>query len=373
MYNRIIVASLFLILSVTACQPVATPTPAPAPVALTATPSLPNLLILTEAQVQVRRKDSLAPVAVALGAEVSPGDTITVTQGSAALFCGAEADWDASPRALAVGKVAGVPCGEGRPPRPYPDAAMVRSRGGEERPTSGEIYILSPRSGWVMNDRPTLTWHEITGAATYTVTLESDDGITRTIVAPSSPLPYPTQWEPLQAEGASYRLIVAAGDKSSGEETPGFSLLEDQDEFKAKVARLQQRVPAEPARTLLLAELYLSRNLRSEAIDLLTALPDADQIIAVQSLLGETYLNMGLVSQGQVAYTRMAELAESQGFIESQAQALTGLGWAACALRDLDTVNKQWSQAQALYDQHSLSAQAAAVQGLLVDIQKRCS
>src|SRR5690606_6628974 len=112
--------------------------------------------------------------------------------------------------------------------------------------------------------------------------------------------------------------IVAAGDKTSGTETPGFSLLENQDEFKAKVARLQQRVSAEPARTLLLAELYLSRNLRSEAIDLLTALRDADQIIAAQSLLGETYLNMGLVAQGQAAYTRMAELAESQGFRESQ-------------------------------------------------------
>ncbi len=370
MNNRIIVASLFLILSLTSCQPVATP--APAPVALTATPFLPNLLILTEAQVQVRRKDSLAPVAVALGAEVSPGDTITVTQGSAALFCGAEADWDASPRALAVGKVAGVPCGEGRPPRPYPDAAMVRSRGGEERPAASEIYILSPRSGWVMNDRPTLVWQEIAGADSYTVTLESDDGITRTIVAAGSPLSYPSDWKPLEAEGASYQLLVTAGDKSSGDETPGFSLLEDQDEFKAKIERLQQRVPAEPARTLLLAELYLSRNLRSEAIDLLTALADADEIIAVQSLLGETYLNMGLVAQGQAAYTRMAELGESQGFIESQAQALTGLGWAACAARDLDGANEHWSQAYALYDQHGLAAQTETVNALLVGTDKRC-
>jgi hypothetical protein len=224
-----------------------------------------------------------------------------------------------------------------------------------------------------MNDRPTLVWHEIIGAASYTVTLESDDGITRTIFASGSPLPYPAEWEPLQAEGASYRLIVAAGDKTSGEETPGFSLLEDQDEFKAKVERLQQRVSVEPAHTLLLAELYLSRNLRNEAIDLLTALPGANEIIAVQSLLGETYLNMGLVAQGQAAYAHMAELATAQGFIESQAQALTGLGWAACAVRDLDAVNGYWFQAHTIYDQHDIGAQTKATQALLTDVQKRCS
>jgi hypothetical protein len=329
--------------------------------------------MLTTATVEVRRLDSTAFVPVPLGAEVQPGDTLRLVAGAASLFCGAEADWERNPLALSTIENSGVPCGVGRPPRPYPDAAMVRGRGGEEETTASEIYILSPRSGWVMNDRPTLVWHAIADAANYTVTLESDDGITRTIVAPSSPLPYPTQWEPLQAEGASYRLIVTAGDKTSGEETPGFSLLEDQDEFKAKVARLQQRVSAEPAHTLLLAELYLSRNLRSEAVDLLAALPRANEIIAVQSLLGETYLNMGLVAQGQAAYTRMAELAKAQGFVESQAQAFTGLGWAACAVRDLDAVNEQWSQAYNLYDQLDLDTQAAALNTLSIEIEKRCN
>ena len=224
----------------------------------------------------------------------------------------------------------------------------------------------------MLNDRPTLSWTEITGATHYTITLQSDDSIVRTIIATGSPLPYPQEWESLQAEGASYRLIVESDGKSSGDTTPGFSLLEKRDEFMPKVERLQQRTLAEPARTLLLAELYLSYNLRSEAVELLTALPDADKIIAVQNLLGETYLNMGLVVQGQAAYTRMAELAETQSFVESQAQALVGIGWVACAVRDFAAVTANWSQAQAIYEEHDLAAQTEAVKALLQEKDKTC-
>jgi hypothetical protein len=386
MFTRIVLIALSFVILLTACQPVDDaphPINSPTDVAPADTtrpaaapdqpPVLPNLLVLAEAQVEVRRKDSITPIRVALGTELQPGDTVMVQEGQAAIFCGAESDWNNNPRPLSVGTRAGVPCGAGRPPRPYPDAALVRSRGGEESTTANEIYILSPRSGWVLTDRPTLVWHEIAGAASYTVTLESDDGVTRTIIADGSPLPYPAAWEPLQADGASYRLVVATADKTSGEETPGFSLLEDQAAFLDRVHRLEQRSLPEPAHTLLLAELYLSRALRSEAVDLLTALPNADQIIAVQGLLGETNLNMGLVDEGQAAYSRMLELAQAQGFIESQAQALIGLGFAACAQPDFDAVTGYWSQAHDLLDQHGLTTQGESIQKLLREIDKTCS
>ena len=82
---------------------------------------------------------------------------------------------------------------------------------------------------------------------------------------------------------------------------------------------------------------------------------------------------MGLVVQGQAAYTKMAELAEAQGYVESQAQAVVGLGWAACAGPEQDVVKEYWMQAYELYEQHNLSAQAAEIQTILNDIEKRCS
>lgn len=374
---RLFFLTLLLIVGMAACQPTTLQPAAPVPAMAKPDqlPVLPNLLVFKDARVEVRRKDGLTPVPVTVGAELQPGDVVMVKEGQAAIFCGAELDWETNPPPLTLAKPAGVPCGVGRPPRPYPDATIVRARGGGEADTgaANDLYVLSPRSGWVLNDRPTLVWHEVAGATSYTVTLESDDELIRTTVAAGSPLPYPAEWEPLQGEGASYRLLVQTTDQSSGAKTPGFSLVENQQAILGQIERLRQRPLEDPARSLLLAELYLSYSLRSEAIDLLTALSDADQIIAVQSLLGETYLNMGLVAEGQAAYTRMLTLAQTDGFPESQAQALVGLGFAACAVAAPDAAQQHWLQASELYDQYSLTAQAETVQTLLVEGTKQCN
>ena len=336
-------------------------------------PALPNLLVCADcaaARVELRRKDSLTAVRAPLGTELQPGDVLLLTEGDAAVFCGAESDWDASPLPLAIDEPHGVPCGIGRPPRPYPDAATVR--GDAESGPSGELYALRPRSGWVLGDRPTLVWHEIAGATSYTVTLEGDDGIIRTTVAAGSPLPYPADWEPLQAEGASYQLVVATAHATSGENTKGFSLLESQEDLQSKIERLRQRPLEEPARTVLLAELYLSQGLRSETVELLEALPGGGDLIAVQSLLGDTYLKMGLVAEGEAAYRRMLELAQAGGFAEAQAEALTGLGWAACAERNLDAVTQNWAQARDVYEQNGFAGQLDAGTRLLDSAAMEC-
>ena len=92
-------------------------------------------------------------------------------------------------------------------------------------------------------------------------------------------------------------------------------------------------------------------------MELLEALPGGGELIAVQSLLGDTYLKMGLVAEGEAAYRRMLELAQAGGFAEAQAEALTGLGWAACAERNLDAVTQNWAQARDLYQRNGFAGQ----------------
>lgn len=370
-------------------------TPTAAPTSEGPPPPLPNILVAGEG-VQVRRVDTLGFVPIALGAELRPGDLMRVAGDGAAIFCGAERDWETSPLALAAGKASGVACGAGRPPRPYADATAVRGDAGAtgvptvhgDNPAAPamvrRLRVLSPRSGAVLSDRPTLAWEavrdrtllgdaeKLVHAAAYTVTLESDDGISRVTVASGSPLPYPEEWPSLQGEGASYRLVVVADGASSSEDTPGFSLLEDADEFRAKVARLEQRPLAEPARSLLQAELYLSYGLRSEAVELLDATPGAEQAPAVQSLLGDTYWNMGLVDRAKTAYTRLLELAQAGGYIEAQGDALVGLGRVACALADADGAEEYWGQARLLFTQNGRGQAAATPASLLAGVAAEC-
>lgn len=337
-----------------------------------ATPQLPNLLIALDAQVMVRRQGATQFLPTTLGATVEPGDTLLLNAGEAGIFCGAESEWARSPLSLPLGENAGVSCSFGRPPRPEPNLSGVRGSDNDHS-NANELVVLSPRSGFLLNERPDIIWQELSDTTNYTITLRSNEGIDRpSVMATGGQISYPASWPPLEAEGAEYRLIIATETITSDTKMPGFSLLENADAVQRQAAQLRERPVPAPALAVMLAELYLGYKLRSEAVALLTALPDDDELVAVQNLLGEAYLNMGLIPQGQAAYNRMAELAEAEGFIESQAQAAIGLGWIACAMRDFDATTEFWSQAAALYVQHGLVPQAGEVQKLSADMQNRC-
>ena len=98
---------------------------------------------------------------------------------------------------------------------------------------------------------------------------------------------------------------------ASGEEG-GFSLLRPQkrQQIAAQVERLRQRSLDDLSLTLLLAELHLNNKLYSEAVELLLALPDGDQVVAVQHLLGETFLEMKLLDEVTAAYSQALALAQ---------------------------------------------------------------
>ncbi len=78
---------------------------------------------------------------------------------------------------------------------------------------------------------------------------------------------------------------------------------------------------------LLLAELYLSDGyrLRSEAAELLSGAAVED-LASAQVLLGEVYLEMGLVDEAQAAFDKALALAQKSGLPEFEAGAEFGLG-----------------------------------------------
>lgn len=364
----LLVLFLSLFLLTAACN--GTPPPSPS--------ILPNLLVQVEGRVEVRRQGSIRFVPVGLGAEVQAGDTLHLLEGKAAVFCGNETLWDKSPQSLSVGEEkSGVPCLAGRQPRPTPDIVQLR---GDTTNVVGDIpYVLSPRSGWVLDDRLALRWHVLPGVGAYTVTLVSDDGQERTAVTASGgELAYPDTWPPLQAGGANYRLHVERGGRRSDEGDTfgqGFSLLnpDQMARVRDQAAHLRKRPLTETALTLLLAELYLSYDLRSEAVEMLVALPDGDQVVAVQRLLGETYLAMGLSTEAEMAFYQALALAQAAGLPEDEAAAHFGLGLAACGQWDETEAQEQWEQAREQYQTLGMAVQTEEVAKWLADVAQTCS
>ncbi len=372
--RRHLLISTILICLCTSCN-----TPLPA---TPAAPSiLPNELVMAEGQVTVKRREATDFVSVGVGTQLEPGDLLRVEGGNAAIFCGNETLWDSGPITLTAGKSHGVPCLAGRSPRSAPDLTRLR---GETGPSVDNIpYVLSPRSGFVRSDRPTLRWHTLVDTGVYTVTLAGDDGLERPAVqASGGELAYPGAWPSLAGEGASYRLVVQAGERSSEEEVSGaakpwgFSLLDPVKaaQLQSQEAKLRARPFSEEALTLLLAELYLSDayKLRSEAAELLSGAA-AENLASAQVLLGEVYLEMGLVDEAQPAFDHALVLAQQAGLPEFEAGAAFRLGTVACLRREQAQAEGYWQAAQTQYEALGMAMQAQTAVDRLSAAENECS
>jgi hypothetical protein len=342
-------------------------------------PVLPNILVDSSGHIEVRRHTSTQFVPVGFGAHLQPGDVLHVNEGTAAVFCGDESLWDKGPILVTSGEH-GVPCVTGGPPQVARD--LSRLRNGSNELSDVVLNVLSPRSGMVLNDRPTLRWHTLPSIRTYTVTLESTDGQNRpAITVAGGEAEYPKSWPPLRMGGADYQLQVD-GD-GHDYESQGFSLLDPQRSVmvRAQVAHLRQRPLTEPAAEFLIAQLYLSYQLRSEAVEMLASMSAPEQSAAIPLTLGETYLDMGLFAESEAAFNRALALAHAENFLEDEAAAHRGLGLALCG-QAYDTsmsdehfkrIRDQLMQAEQQYRLLQMTAQADEVNKWLTNAKTTCA
>jgi hypothetical protein len=358
-------------------------TPAAAPVVMPSTPAselppapiLPNLIVLEDGEIQVRRHGSNRPVRVGLGAEVNIGDILRVIEGKAWVICGNETGLEQSFYTVQPGNDYGVPCSSGRSPRPLPGVTALR---GDAIPDGSIPYILNPRSGKIRDPRPILRWQSLPDEVEYTVEIQGTDGLERPpVLAKGGEIPYPDVWPALQAGGADYRVLVhAAGNLKDEIEAGslGFSLLSESDEqqLTQRSEQILQRSLSEPVQSLLLAHLYLNYGLRNEAVDLLLSIPGGERIAAVQGLLGETYLYMRLLKEAERAYQLALEGTEQEDLLEDQAAAFLGLGYASCGMAETGAAQAHFEAAKNLYQQLEQVEKLAVVSRLLEETNQKC-
>ncbi|NEQ69409.1 MAG: tetratricopeptide repeat protein [Symploca sp. SIO2D2] len=196
-------------------------------------------------------------------------------------------------------------------------------------------YIISPRATLLLTEKPTLRWHDVTDANSFTVTVRGrglswteefsreqvcEDGICEVV--------YPG--EPSLQPGVSYKLVIDADTNSSSTEDTtgglGFKLIEpdEAEEVQASAQRIREQDLSNELMALALADLYAEYDLIAEAIETLERLEQEEKTAEVYRLLGELYQRIGLILEAEVQYLEAVKLAAENR--EELAAAKAGLG-----------------------------------------------
>ena len=233
------------------------------------------------------------------------------------------------------------------------------------RPINRNIpYVISPRATSLLTDKPMLRWNGATGANRFRVTVRGGNlnwtavfSRTQACQRGICELVYPIN-KPLQPE-VSYKLVVEANTNRSSEEDTtnglGFKVIEAMEarEIKRMQRRLerQQQGISEETKALFLANRYAEYNLMAEAIEILEALPREKKIPQVYRLLGDLYLQIGLILEAEEQYTEAVKLAGGRENLVELATAKVGLGEVNYARSQIEEGISLLEEAQQIYEE----------------------
>lgn len=212
-------------------------------------------------------------------------------------------------------------------------------------------YIISPSDTALLGDKPSISWHGLPDATSYTIRLTEIAGRgllwQRTIDRPPNGswdeirMPYPNDAPPLQP-GKEYKLIVQARFRSIEKRIePGeakFRMLnqEELQSVREKVEQIEKlNLPKEDKALQHLYNIYLEQNLVAETKEMLESLvAEGTQNPKIFRFLGNLYQQQGLLDLSRIRYERAIQLALKAGNAEE-------LEAAKKSLDEIDTWLKQ--------------------------------
>lgn len=216
-------------------------------------------------------------------------------------------------------------------------------RGDQIAWTDGIPYIISPRRTALLNDKPTLRWNPVSGAKSYTVSVEGENVNWKTQVTDTQVV---YSGEPPLKPGGRYLLTVVADTGASSVDEPvqpgglNFGLLDQTQaqRVQAQAKQITQQTWTDQAKALALANLYTENGLIADAIATLEKLVNNGvQTAPIYRTLGDLYLKyLGLVPQAHVYYSKAVELVDSED-VEEQKAAQDGLEQVQKALENQDS------------------------------------
>lgn len=302
-------------------------------------------LIDLQGQVSVRRRGWREFQAAAFGMELRRGDVLKVGASSRATVYCAERRYE-----LSTG-LHPVPCKGDRPIGTGPAGNTMPTRSDAQ----GLLYpqVISPRKTKLLNDRPELRWTAVAGAKAYRVVVRGPNVNWSAEVSGKTELVYPGD-APTLVAGAPYRLTVVAGERSSDEEGQpglGFTLLnaEEAQALRAEEAGLRAQGLQERTARFLTAQLYASRGLYAEAIEILEELSKSWPESSLERALGALYLRTGLNRLAEAHYLQAVALSQKAKDLEGEALAQSALGAIYEAIGNGGEAVERWQRARDIF------------------------
>jgi len=228
------------------------------------------------------------------------------------------------------------------------DTAPVRGINSPKIP-----YILRPRNTSLLNQQPKLRWHEVEGVSSYTVKVIGP-GVNWSQETSATEVVYSGE-KPLQPM-SRYWLIVTTnqGNSSSSEGVIGFNILaqETVQEVLAATEKVKQEQLEAQGEVIALARLFHSKDLNTEAIDLLEKeVSNGTSSVAVYQLLGDIYSQVGLNRLARERYLKAVELAQAVEDVETLAQVQGGLALTNAIIGNTEEAQKWLVQGKAVYEE----------------------
>lgn len=288
-----------------------------------------HFLLASSGSVHLKREGWPEYLPVAFG-ELLQGTDLLQVQAATNILC-------ADLSVVSISALGTPPCPAGPSILVYKEAAFIVRA---EPPDPKIPYTLYPRNTLVLENRPTLRWHD-TGASSYTVGIIYDKGELWSLAkVTGSVLPYPAEQPSLESD-VDYHLVVVDNDTGIGStknEPPGmdFRLANEAELISIDVGRTQIMTlnqVSEPERDFALAVYYTGLTDIStsgfapfgEAWLIFESLAQSYNTPAIHLWRGRLSSHLQLANEAQLAYQAALQSAEALGDLAGQADGQAGL------------------------------------------------
>jgi hypothetical protein len=308
-----------------------------------------HYVIAVNGKVEVKRpgRDGYAPVG--FGTALALQDVLSLSESSTVTIVCA----DLSVREVQRPSLTGVPCPESPSPLlQWKGIPVNTTRGSREGLIPAVIW---PRMTRLLNSRPTVRWLAVPNVRSYEVSVP---GLNWNATVNGTELKYPDNAPALRPSQA-YRFRITAHRSdlpsdviSSDEDTPnlGFTILNEpeRDAIRRSENRIKALAIAEPAKQFLVACLYATNRLRSEALEILDGDLRTPPNGNVLYMAGELYREAGLYNLAETHYVG-AIAASRTDDVDTRARVLESLALVYEAKGNDSEARKQWEAALSVY------------------------
>ncbi len=328
------------------------------------TASANNLnLLLDGKNVTYRRQENNEYNSAIIGDAYQDNDYLKVTpQGKALVMCRNGTTWQVPPdnQAYKIGDHCPASDSNNAQQRSWWQLVWDGLRGnlpnGLTNPrTDEEIshlpYIVSPRNTMILSERPSITWNGVGDTVIYTVQLLGNDllWVAQTDV---TTLPYPSA-EASLTPGVDYYLSVTTDTNLSSTEENSIVIQvlpsPEQERLKTTLNNLSEENLSPQSQVIVKASVYNRFGLYAETITALESYVNSNEKSATAyQLLGEAYLNIGLLGQAKANYNQVLSLTDGEISL-TRAKSLEALGLIVQSQGDKTTAMKLYQEAQKIY------------------------